>query len=426
MTTSFRYASIVRSAGLVALLALVHSAQAQAEDWPSFRGPTRQGISSETGLPLQWTAAEHIAWKVEVPGEAWSSPIVWGDQVFVTTATDGGASCRVLAFARATGELMWNTEVFRQTPGHKQAKNSYATPTPTTDGELVYAIFGDGSFAAVSLEGEIAWTNRDVKFYGEHGLGASPILYHDLLIMPFDGSSSGPDLKVGWQTPWDQSFVLALDKRNGQQRWRASRGLSRIAHVSPIITQIDGHDELVSCAGDAIQGFDPVSGERLWHVFSEGEGVVPSPALANGTIFTASGFGATTLRTVRLGGRGDVTQSHIAWEQRKGAPNQSSLIYVAPFLYAVSDQGVVMCYRGETGEVVWQGRVEGTYSSSPVAAEGRIYLLSEQGETTVVEARDEFDIVARNPLGERCQASMAVSQGRLYIRTDRHLWCVGE
>jgi outer membrane protein assembly factor BamB len=401
-------------------------ASACGENWPSFRGPTRQGHSSETGLPLRWTSEQNIAWKAEIPGESWSSPIVWNDHVLVTTATDGGASCRVLAFDRASGSPLWNTEVFRQVPGHKQAKNSYASPTPATDGEIVYAVFGDGSFAAVRFDGTVAWRNRDVKFHGQHGLGASPIVYNDLLIMPFDGSSDGPDPKVGWQTPWDKAFILALDKHSGEQRWRASRGLSRIAHISPIIVEVDGYAELISCAGDAIQGFDPASGERLWHVYSEGEGVVPTPVVGDGKLFTASGFGATTLRAVRLGGRGDVTHTHIAWEQRKGTPSQSSLLYVPPYLYAVTDQGVVTCYNGNSGDVIWQERVDGSYCASPVWADGRIYLLSEQGESIVLADGEKFRILARNPLDEKCQASMAVSQGRLFVRTAKHLWCIAD
>jgi outer membrane protein assembly factor BamB len=412
----------------VATLCISHllGIAADAENWPSFRGPTGQGHSSETPLPLTWTSDEKIAWKAEVPGESWSSPIVWEDHVFITTAPDGGASCRILAFDRTSGDLVWNTEVFRQTPGHKQAKNSYASPTPATDGELVYAVFGDGSFAAVEFDGDVAWRNRDIKFFSEHGLGASPVLYQDLVIMPFDGSSAGPDTKVGWQTPWDKALILALDKQNGEARWRGSRGLSRIAHVSPIVVNVNGRDELVSCAGDAIQGFDLATGERLWHVYSEGEGVVPSPVVGDGLLFTASGFGATTLRAVRLGGRGDVTETHVAWEERKGTPSQSSLLYVEPFLYAVTDQGIVTCYRGASGDVVWQERVDGSYCSSPVYADGRIYLLSEQGETIVLATGERFEVLARNPLGEKCQASMAVSQGRLFIRTENHLWCIAD
>lgn len=409
---------------LAGLLLLAGSLAVRAEDWPGWRGPTRQGISAERGVPLRWTASEHVAWKTPIPGESWSSPIVWQGRVFVTTATDGGASCRVLALALDSGRVLWNREVFRQTPGHKQDKNSYATPTPVTDGQRVYAVFGDGSFAALSPDGEVIWTNRQTKFYSQHGLGASPLVYGELLIMPFDGSSAGPDTKVGWQTPWEQAAIVALDTRTGQERWRGVRGPSRIAHVSPVVVSVEGRDELVSAAGDAIQGFDLASGQRLWHVFSEGEGVVPSPAVGDGLIFTASGFGKTTLRTVKTGGRGDATKSLVAWEQPKGTPNQSSLLYVAPYLYAIDAGGVASCYRGETGDVVWQRRIGGAYCASPVYADGRIYLLSEEGETTVIAAAGEFRELARNPLGEKCQASMAVSAGRLLIRSQNHLWCI--
>lgn len=393
-----------------------------AENWPSFRGPTRQGHSGETGLPLEWSADKNIAWKTEIPGEGWSSPVVWGDRVFLTTTTDEGASCRVLALDRKDGRIVWNTEVFRQMPGNKQDKNSHATPTPVTDGEKVFAVFSDGSFAAVNFDGAVAWTNRDFKHYSQHGLGASPLLNGDLLIMPFDGSSRGPDTKIGWQVPWDEAVILALDKATGRERWRGARGLSRIAHVSPVMVG----DELVSCAGDAIQGFDPKTGARLWSVFSEGEGVVPSPAFGDGLIFTSSGFAKTTLRTVRPGGRGDVTATHIAWEQRKGAPTQPSLLYVKPHLYSIGDGGVATCYRAESGEVVWQERVGGSFCTAPVFADGRIYLLSEQGETTVLAPGAEFKVLVKNPLGEKCQASMAVSQGRLFIRAEKRLFAIGD
>ena len=188
---------------------------AQAENWPCFRGPTRQGSSAATGLPLNWSATDNVAWKTPIPGEAWSSPIVWGDRVFVTTATEEGASCRVLALDRTTGKVLWDKEVFRQSPGHRNDRNSYATPTPCTDGERVYTVFGDGSFAALNFAGSVVWTNRDFPFYSEHGLGTSPILWEDRLIMARDGSHPPPDTGPGWHTAWDQAYLLALDTATG-------------------------------------------------------------------------------------------------------------------------------------------------------------------------------------------------------------------
>lgn len=211
------------------------------EDWPYFRGPGRQGHSTEKGLSLRWSATENIAWKTPIPGESWSSPIVWKDHVFMTTTTDGGVSCRVLALDFATGKLLWNTEVFQQKPKRKEGRNSYATPTPATEGKRIYAVFGEGSVAAVDFTGKLVWTNREFPFYSQHGLGSSPLLTDGLLIMSYDGSSEGPDKVLGWQKPWDQSFLAAFDLETGRVKWKTMRGLSRISHGTPTVhTGTDG------------------------------------------------------------------------------------------------------------------------------------------------------------------------------------------
>lgn len=405
---------------------LVLTTTLHAENWPGFRGPTRQGVSSEKHLPLRWTASENIAWKAELSGEGWSSPIVWEDRVFLSGTTDEGRSCHIICFDRRDGKVLWDRQVFEQTPTRKEGKNSYASPTPATDGERVYAAFSSGGIVAVSFDGDIVWTNRDHKHYSKHGLGASPILFEDLLIMPFDGSSQGEDIQVGWKKPWDQAVLLALDKRTGEVRWQGKRGLSRIAHVTPNILEHEGQTQIISGAGDVIQGFDPHTGERIWSVHSQGEGVTPSVVIGDGLIYTCSGFEKPTIRVVRPGGKGDVTQTHIVWEQTKGVPSLSSLLYVKPYLYAVTDAGVASCYDAKTGDLVWQDRLGGNYSASPVFADGRVYFLSEQGDTVVIEPGAEFKELARNPLGEKCQASMAVSQGRFFIRTEQHLFCIGK
>ncbi len=407
-----------------------------AENWPHFRGPTGQGISTEKNLPRHWSAASNVIWKAEIPGAAWSSPIVWNGRVFVTTATDNGTRCHVLCLDTTTGTVVWSKQVLEQVPRRKEGKNSYATPTPATDGERVYAVFGDGSIVAVDAKsGDVAWTNREVQHYSRHGLGASPLLHEGLLIMSYDGSNpvgaagqwpnNSDDERIGWQTPWDKAQIVALDVKTGKRVWTGKRGKSRIAHVSPNVLTDGGTTQIVSCAGDAIQGFDPKTGERLWTVFSQGEGVTPSPVFGDGLIFTSSGFEKTTLRTVRTGGKGDVTATHIAWEQKKGAPTQPSLLYVKPHLYSITDGGIAHCYKAESGEIVYAERVGGSHCSSPLFAAGIIYFLSEQGETTVIEAGPEFKIVARNPLNEKCQASIAVSQGRLFLRTEKNLFCIG-
>jgi outer membrane protein assembly factor BamB len=410
------------------LLILITAASAlHAENWPQFRGPNQQGHSTEPNVPLHWSATEHVIWKTPIAGESWSSPIVWNDRVFVTTATDSGQSCRVLSLDAKSGRILWDTLVFQQTTGRKEKRNSYATPTPATDGERVYACFGDGSVAALNFAGEVVWTNRSYEFYGQHGLASSPILYRDLLIMARDGSSDGPDQNLGWQKPWDQGRVLALDVRTGKERWQGRRGLSRISHGTPAIWEHDGQAEIVSEAGDVIQGFSFAMGERLWSCDVIGEGKVPSTVLGDGLVFTAGGWGGKdSIKAFRLGGRGDLKETNLIWEQKKGMPRVPSLLYVQPHLFAITDGGVAACLKADTGELIWQERIGGNFSASPVTAAGRLYLLGDNGETTVIAASAEFKVLAKNPLGEKTQASPAISNQRLFIRTAKDLYCIGE
>src|SRR6185437_4285709 len=310
----------------------------QAENWPQFRGPAHQGLSAESSVPLHWSGTSNVLWKAAIPGESWSSPIVWGDRVFVTTATENGQSCRVLSLAAKSGKILWDKEVFQQVPRQKQARNSFATPTPAADGKRVYACFGDGSFAALSFDGDIVWTNRDYPFYGEHGLGSSPILHRGLLIMARDGSNDGDDKKLGWQKPWDQSYLIALNAKTGRGRWKGKRGLSRISHGGPNIWEHDGKTEVVSEAGDVVQGFDFQTGERLWSGEVIGEGKVPSVVLGDGLVFTSGGWGGKeTIKAFRLGGQGALKETSLVWEQKKGMPKVPSMLYMKPHLFALTD-----------------------------------------------------------------------------------------
>lgn len=410
---------------LAALLLLTTTAQ--AENWPQFRGPTRQGLSTETNLPITWSTTSNILWKTAIPGESWSSPITWNDRVFVTTATDNGQSCRVLSLNASSGAILWDREAFQQVPRRKEERNTYSTPTPATDGERVYACFGDGSFVAFNFAGDILWTNRNYPFYSQHGLGSSPILYKDLLIMARDGSSDGEDKKLGWQTPWDKSYVIALDTKTGVERWKAKRGLSRISHGVPNIWEQNGKAQVISEAGDVVQGFDAASGERIWSSEVIGEGKVPSMVLGEGLAFTSGGWGGKeTIKAFRLGATGDLKESNLVWEQRKGMPKLPSMIYLKPNLYAIGGGGVVTCMKADTGELVYQERVGGNFSASPISADGLIYLLSDEGVTTVIKAGEEFKILATNTLPEKAQASMAVSNHHLLIRTIGQLYCIGK
>jgi hypothetical protein len=395
-------------------------APARPENWPEFRGPSGQGVSTERNVPLHWSPGKGIAWKTEIPGLGWSSPIVWGSLLFVTTATGNHRSCRIIAIDTRTGQILWNTEVFTQDASHNRKQNSFATSTPATDGKRVYAVFADGSFAAVDMNGKLLWTNRENKYYSEHGLGASPRLFEDLLIMPFSGSSANPaDKRVGWQIPWDKSYVTALDTATGRTRWKTGRGMSRIGHGSPLIHTVDGKPELLSPAGDVIQAFDPRTGALKWTVPSRGEGVVPSVVAGEGLVFTLSGFEATTMRTLRAG------KPEIAWEQTKGVSHIPSPVYAKPWLFSITETGVAVCMQASTGEIIWQERVGGNHWASPVLANGLIYFLDEDGRTVVIRAADKYQEVARNSIpAEHVQASMAISGGAIYIRGETHLFCI--
>lgn len=408
---------------LVMCCVLATSLPARADNWTRFRGSDGQGISNETSLPLKWSAKENVAWKTPIPGDGWSSPVVWDKRVFVTATTEGGKSCHIIALDADSGTILWDREVFKQHPPHKRGENSHATPTPTTDGERVYAVFGEGGIAAVTVAGEPVWTYQDFKFHSHHGLSASPLVYKNLLIMPYDGSSK-TNASVGWQKTWDGALVVALDRATGQVVWKTPRGLSRLAHATPIITNVAGKDVLLSPAGEVIQGFDPLKGTLLWTVPAIGEGVTPSPIVGEGLLFTASGFGATALRAVRLEGSPDQTTREVAWDTKKGVTTIPSPIYLKPYLYMVTEKGIAYCLDAATGKQVWQERLPGTYGASPVAADGKLYFLNEGGETTILEPGSTFRVLASNPLGEQCQASMAVANGRLFIRTKQNLYCI--
>ena len=336
-----------------------------------------------------------------------------------------GVSFRLICFDRLTGEVLWNKQVFRQKPGNKQKLNSFATSTPVTDGRMVFTVAFDGGIAAVSTDGTVVWTNRDYEYYSQHGLAISPILYEDLLIVAFDGSSSGQDPKVGWQIPWDKAVIVAIDKNTGEVRWEGKRGLSRIAHVTPQIFGENGIDRLVSSAGDVVQGFDLKTGRRIWTASSPGEGVVPSLVIGEGLVFATSGFGESAIRAVRTGGEGDVTATHIAWETTEDVPKIPSMLYVKPWLFLITESSIAKCLKAATGEVLWRQRLGGRYSASPVWADGHVYFLSEKGETVVIEAGPEFKVLARNKLEEMCCASPAVSQGNIFIRSEHNLYCIG-
>jgi outer membrane protein assembly factor BamB len=399
------------------------TAPCTAENWPCFRGPTGQGISSAKGLPLTWSLKENLAWQVEVPGVGWSSPVVWGNRLFLTTATEQGISCHALCFDADNGKLLWDEEVVRQVPQKTRPKNSQATPTPVTDGKLLYVAFNGGRLAALDFDGKIAWSRQDIAFFSIHGLGASPILHKDMLIMPFDGNDE-KDSKRGFKQAWEGAFVAAFDKQTGKDRWRGRRGLSRQGHVTPMVIDVGGKPLLISAGGDVVQAFNADTGELIWTVKSQGEGVVPSIVYGQGLVYTASGYEAPAMRAIKPDGKGDVTATHIAWESRDTVSMMPSFLYTDGLLFCVKETGIAVCLDAANGKLLWRERLGGAYSASPVLAEGRIYCLAEDGATVVIAAAREYKELARNPLEGLCQASPAFAGGQIFIRAQGKLYCV--
>jgi outer membrane protein assembly factor BamB len=405
---------VARRLALSLLLALTVF-EARAEDWPEFRGPTGQGHSSERGLPLEWSESRNVMWKTPVPGRGWSSPAVAGGRVWLTSAVRerNDASLRVLAYDVETGRETVNVEVFRiRNAALLNAKNSHASPTPIAAGDRVYVHFGAEGTAALTVSGEIVWKAR-VSFVNQHGTGGSPVLYDDLLIFNCDG--------------WDAAFVVALDTRTGKVRWKTNRRYpADQAYTTPLVIRVGDRDQVVSVGAYRTAAYDPRSGREIWRVgYRDGFSNVPRPVYGDGLVYIATGFQQPSLIAVRADGMGDVTKTHLTWTQQRGAPLTPSPLLVGDELFTVSDIGVAAALDAKTGVPRWQQRLGGNYSASPVFADGRIYFLSEEGLTTVIAPGAEFRVLAKSQLDGTTLASMAVSGGSMFIRSDRYLYRIG-
>jgi outer membrane protein assembly factor BamB len=402
---------------LVLLLIAGASVLAQAEDWPQFRGPTGQGHATERGLPLEWSETKNIIWKTPVPGLGWSSPTVANGRVWLTTVVESkqrrgvSASLRALAFDVATGREIVNVEVFRlDDAGYVNPKNSRASPTPIVDGDRVFVHFGAEGTAALSASGEILWTTH-LRYESQHGNGGSPTLYQDLLIINCDGNGG-------------DAYVVALDTASGKPRWKtARRRPADQAYSTPLVITVGQQDQLVSVGAYRAAAYDPLTGQEIWRVsYGDGFSNVPRPVFGQGLVFIATGFQTPALMAVRPDGKGDVTRTHVAWTITRGAPYTPSPLLVGNDLYYVSDTGVLSLADAASGQIVWQQRLGGNYSASPVFADGRIYFQSEEGMTTVIAPGREFRRLASNRLDGATLASMAVSGGSFFIRSQSHLY----
>lgn len=384
----------------------------RAQDWPQFRGPGGQGVSDARGLPLEWSESKNITWKVPVPGSGWSSPVVGGGRVWLTTYVDKGASIRALAFDVESGKEVVNVEVFKFRGGDPiNPKNSRATPTPVLDGDRVFVHFGAEGTAALDREGKVLW-KAHFPYSSQHGSGASPIVVGDLLIVSGDGP--------------DAAFLIGLDKVTGKTKWKTwKRQPWDQAYSTPLLIRVGESDQIVSVGAHHTGAYDPQNGKEIWRVsYPNGFSNVPRPVYGAGLVFITTGFQQPSLLAVRPDGKGDVTRSHVAWTFSRGVPLTPSPLLVGNELYMVNDAGIAICLDARTGAALWAQRLSGPHSASPVFADGRIYFLSEEGVTTVVAPGGEFRALATNELDGLTYASMAVSAGSFFIRTDKYLYRV--
>lgn len=402
----------------ITILCIV-SNYAFAGDWPGFRGPTGQGHADARGLPTEWGPDQNVRWKVAISGEGWSSPVVQAGRVYLTAAVPsddagGNFSLRAMCLDGESGKTLWDREVFSQdgdtSPGI-HTKNSHASPTPIVQDEGLYVHFGHQGTACLDLDGKVIWQNREIKYRPVHGGGGSPALLGDLLIFSTDGAK--------------EQKVNALNRHTGELVWQTRRDVERMkkfAFSTPLVIEVDGRVQVVSPGAGMVGGYDAATGKEIWRVDYDGYSVIPRPVFGHGLVFLSTGFDSPKVLAIRPGGMGNATDTHVAWELKRGAPHSPSLLLVGDELTMISDGGVATCVDAKTGDIHWQERLGGRYSASPLFADGKVYFQSEDGVGVVIAAGKEFNQLARNDLEERTLASYAVIDEALLIRTDKHLY----
>ena len=390
--------------------------------WPHWRGPSMQGIVHGSGYPERWSATENVLWKVPVPGRGHSSPIIWGDRLFLTTAAENGSRRSILCYSRSDGSLLWDTVVPESETEQVHQKNSYASSSPATDGKRIYAYFGSAGLLAVDFDGKVVWHSKFGPINLYHGPGGSPLLYRDRIILFQEQMSFNRGSKA------DGGFIVAIDKETGKELWREDRS-SQPGWSSPIAIRVDDHEEIIISSSRNIESRNPQTGEVLWNCRGNTMEVIPMPVVGHGLVYCCSGRAGPTI-AVRPGGSGDVTDSHVAWSTSKGSSFVPSPLVAGEYIYTINDMiSVLTCHNAKTGELIKQirlgvARKEG-FSSSPVMVQSKIYFTNDDGETFVLNPAPDFKLLHVNEMGERILASPALIDGRWYFRTDKHLVCIG-
>ncbi|MHC4176695.1 MAG: outer membrane protein assembly factor BamB family protein [Planctomycetota bacterium] len=389
-----------------------------AEAWNQFRGPGGDGQARSKSLPVEWNEAKGVSWKTAIHGKAWSSPVVWGNQIWLTSATKDGQQLFAVCVDAESGKIVHNVTVFKiAQPMFCYPYNSYASPTPVVEDKRLWVHFGSAGTACLdTASGKVLWSRQDLRCDHFRGPGSSPIPFQDLLIVNFDG--------------FDLQYVVALHKRTGKTVWKADRtidygsddGDMKKAYCTPTVIEHRGRRQLVSPAAVATIAYNPSTGDELWKVYHGGYNAAARPLYSHGLVFINTEGGLRFL-AVRPDGTGDVTRTHIAWTCRKATPTRPSQLIVKDHLYMVNDAGIVSCLDIKTGKATWTHRMGGSHSASPIHADGRIYFFDEDGRSRVIEANPkEFRLLAENQLDAGCMASPAVLDDALIVRTKTHLY----
>lgn len=403
---------------LVAVLLPIAVPLSAAEYWNQFRGPRGDGQTGSRALPSEWSETKNVSWKTALHGKAWSSPVVWGSQVWMTSATEDGKQLFALGVDAGTGRIVHDLTVFTiAEPMFCIPYNSYASPTPVVDAGRLWVHFGSAGTACLdTADGRILWTRQDLPCDHFRGPGSSPIPFRDLLIVNFDG--------------FDHQYVVALDKQTGRTVWKTDRTIAygsedgdfKKAYCTPTVLEHAGRLQLVSPAAVGTVAYDPLTGRELWKVYHGGFNAAARPLYSHGLVIIST-EGGLRLLAVRPDGTGDVTKTHIAWSCMKATPTRPSPVIVGDHLYMVNDQGIVSCLDLQTGVATWTHRMGGRHSASPLHAAGRIYFFDEDGRSRVIEANPRaFRLLAENSLDAGCMASPAVLEDALLLRTKTHLY----
>jgi outer membrane protein assembly factor BamB len=414
-------------------LFLVVSFSLCAENWPGWRGPRGDGTSLETKIPTQWSSTKNLAWKSPLPGRGHSSPVIWGDKIFLLACLPEKEERVLLCIDRRNGKPLWQRTVLKTPLEVIHRLNSRASSTPVTDGKFVYVTFmkvsnkkipapnvgsprlispGTIMVAAYDMTGKKQWAKEVGDFISAHGFNACPVLYRDLVII--NGDHDG------------NAYLTALDRATGKPRWKVNRENKTRSYATPIIRTIGGREQMILSGSKSVASYDPASGKRHWIIDGPTEQFVASMIYNGQYLFVTGGYPERHILAIRPDGHGNVTQTHIAWRAKRGAAYVPSPVALGPYFLIVSDSGIASCFRANDGERLWMERLGGGHSASAISAGGLVYFVSDKGTTTIVRPGAKFEVVAKNELNEKVSSSPAISQGQIFIRGEKHLFCIGK